>query len=92
MNKTFDHFSLPALPAMSTPHISSKRPSFSRWTKRDEPDGFLNPNYKSSDYWEVPRMGLQVPFAPYLLVLFSFLIVYNYLLYPAIYLDRDLDQ
>ena len=36
-------------------------------------------------------MGLQVPFVPYLLVVF-FLIVSYYLLYSTISLHRDFDQ
>ena len=36
-------------------------------------------------------MGLQVPFAPYILVAFFFLIISYYLLYSIIYLHRDFD-
>ena len=35
----------------------------------------------------MPRMGLQVPFAPYILVVF-----FPLDLNPIIYLERDLDQ
>ena len=48
---------------------------------------------KFSIYWEVPRMGLQVPLhRTFWLFFYLFIFFFSYLVYSNINLDREFDQ